>query len=142
MGFCNSISICPGYTLQIRRRSHTQNLHRVFRFYPRSRWTKEYFINKKNALTDVGDAGLQNHQHEHTTSAASLGFNKYINFGRGTPAKAKLPSNYEIEFIGKDFPVKNESTLNKKYIIKVKNTFESISKVAEPQAGYSRKNKI
>ena len=53
-----------------------------------------------------------------------------------------LPSYCEIEFIEKDFPIKNESTLNKKYIIKVKNSFESISKVAEPQTSYNKKNKI
>lgn len=50
-----------------------------------------------------------------------------------------LPSNCEVEFIEKDFPIKNESSLNKKYIIKVKNTFESVSKVAEPQAKYEKK---
>ena len=47
------------------------------------------FHQQENVFTDVGDAGLQNLQHEHTTSAASFGFSKYINFGSGTPAKAR-----------------------------------------------------
>lgn len=32
----------------------------------------------------------------------------------------ELPSNCEIEFVEKDFPIKDETTLNNKYIIKVK----------------------
>ncbi|MDQ6756251.1 MAG: hypothetical protein M3004_04870 [Bacteroidota bacterium] len=49
-----------------------------------------------------------------------------------------LPPNCEVEFIEKDFSIKDESSLNKKHIIKVKNTFESISKVAEPHAKYGK----
>ena len=49
-----------------------------------------------------------------------------------------LPCNCEVEFIEKDFPVKNDSSLSEKHIIKVKNTFEAVSKVAEPQAKYGK----
>lgn len=44
-----------------------------------------------------------------------------------------------LEFVDKDFPVSND--LTNKYIIKVKNTFEPVNKVAEPQAKYGKKNK-
>ncbi len=51
----------------------------------------------------------------------------------------KLPENCEIEFVEKNFPIKNETTLNNKYIIKEKNVFEPVNKVAEPQARYEKK---
>jgi hypothetical protein len=51
----------------------------------------------------------------------------------------QLPDNSEIEFVEKDFPIKNGTTLNNKYIIKVKSVFEPVSKVAEPQAKYKKK---
>ena len=50
-----------------------------------------------------------------------------------------IPDGATLEFIDKDFPIKND--LNNKYIIKVKNTFEPVNKVAEPQAKYGKKNK-
>ncbi len=50
-----------------------------------------------------------------------------------------LPETCEIEFIEKDFPIKNAATLNNKYIIKVKTAFEPVSKVAEPDAPYGKK---
>ena len=51
----------------------------------------------------------------------------------------QLPDDCEIEFIDKDFPIKND--LTNKYIIKVKNTFEPVNKVGEPLAKYEKKNK-
>jgi hypothetical protein len=56
------------------------------------------------------------------------------------PSIAKrLPSDCEIEFIEKDFPIKENMSLEGKYIIKVKSIFEPISKVAEPKIPYGRK---
>ena len=58
------------------------------------------------------------------------------------PALAtKLPAHCEIEFVEKDFPVKSDSMLRNKYIVKVKSAFEPINKVAEPQPKYGRKKK-
>ncbi|MEO5571826.1 MAG: hypothetical protein ABIT08_00315 [Bacteroidia bacterium] len=54
-------------------------------------------------------------------------------------AALKLPGKCEIEFIEKDFPIKNEKALSHKYIIKVKNVFQPVNKVAEPKAKYFRK---
>ena len=53
----------------------------------------------------------------------------------------QVPDGCEIEFVEKDFPVKNEKALGKKYIIKVKNIFEPVNKVAERQAKYYKKGK-
>ncbi|MEP7169454.1 MAG: hypothetical protein ABI855_08815 [Bacteroidota bacterium] len=53
----------------------------------------------------------------------------------------KLPGACEIEFVEKDFPVKNEKSLGDKYIIKVKSAFEPVNKVAEPKAKYYKKGK-
>lgn len=50
-----------------------------------------------------------------------------------------IPDGAVLEFVDKDFPVSND--LTNKYIIKVKNTFEPVNKVAEPQAKYGKKNK-
>lgn len=50
-----------------------------------------------------------------------------------------LPETCEIEFIEKDFPIKDETTLNNKHIIKVKPAFERINKVAESDAVYKKK---
>ncbi len=50
-----------------------------------------------------------------------------------------LPESCEIEFIDKDFPIKNKTSLGDKYIIKVKNIFEPIDKVAEPQVKYEKR---
>lgn len=56
------------------------------------------------------------------------------------PSLAKeLPDDCEIEFIEKDFPIKNKRLLQGKYIIKVKSTFEPVNKVAEPEVKYRRK---
>ncbi len=51
----------------------------------------------------------------------------------------QMPENCEIEFVEKDFPIKSKVELNDKYIIKVKNVFEPVNKVAEPQAKYEKK---
>ena len=51
----------------------------------------------------------------------------------------QLPDDCEIEFIEKDFPIKSDIKLNNKYIIKVKNVFEPINKVAEPQPEYKKR---
>jgi hypothetical protein len=51
-----------------------------------------------------------------------------------------IPNGATLEFIDKDFPIKNEATLNNKYIIKVKNVFEPINKVAEQQPEYKKRN--
>ena len=48
-----------------------------------------------------------------------------------------IPYGAVIEFVDKDFPIKNN--LTNKYLIKVKNTFEPVNKVAEPQAKYGKK---
>ena len=55
----------------------------------------------------------------------------------------KLPAHCEIEFVEKDFPVKSDSVLRDKYIVKVIPHMrdEPINKVAEPQAKYGRKKK-
>lgn len=57
-------------------------------------------------------------------------------------ALSALPDKCEIEFIDKDFPVKNEKALAGKYIIKVKNVFNPVNKVAEPKAKYKSVSKI
>jgi hypothetical protein len=51
-----------------------------------------------------------------------------------------IPNHCEVEFVEKNFPLKHEKNLKDKYIIKVKSVFETITKVAEPQAKYKRKN--
>jgi hypothetical protein len=51
----------------------------------------------------------------------------------------RLPAGAEIEFVEKDFPVKNEKALGNKYIIKVKSVFEPVNKVAEPKTKYFKK---
>ena len=51
----------------------------------------------------------------------------------------EIPNGSILEFVEKDFPIKNGTTLNNKYIIKVKNVFEPVSKVAEPEAKYGKK---
>jgi hypothetical protein len=48
-----------------------------------------------------------------------------------------IPDGAVLEFVDKDFPIKND--LTNKYIIKVKNTFEPVNKVAESQAKYGKK---
>ena len=48
-----------------------------------------------------------------------------------------IPDGAVLEFVDKDFPVNND--LTNKYIIKVKNTFEPINRVAEPQAKYRKR---
>ncbi|HKR06033.1 MAG TPA: hypothetical protein VJY62_15460 [Bacteroidia bacterium] len=53
----------------------------------------------------------------------------------------QLPAGAEIEFVEKDFLVKNEKALGNKYIIKVKSVFEPVNKVAEPKAKYFKKGK-
>jgi hypothetical protein len=53
-----------------------------------------------------------------------------------------LPSNCEIEFVDKNFPIKDETTLNNKYIIKVKSVFEPVGQVAEADAEYAKRNKL
>ncbi len=53
----------------------------------------------------------------------------------------KIPDNCEIEFIEKDFLVKQNKSFKNKYLIKVKNSFEPINKVAEPAAIYKRRKK-
>ena len=53
---------------------------------------------------------------------------------------AQLPRKSEIEFVEKDFPIRNESSLQRKHIIKVSSAFEPVNKVAEPQATYRRKS--
>ena len=56
------------------------------------------------------------------------------------PALAeRLPAHCEIEFVEKDFPIKDEDALRDKYIIKVKSVFEPVNKVAEPLPKYGRK---
>ena len=50
-----------------------------------------------------------------------------------------IPDGATLEFIEKDFPIKSDIELNDKYIIKVKNVFEPINKVAFPQPEYKRK---
>jgi hypothetical protein len=53
----------------------------------------------------------------------------------------KIPNGSVLEFIEKDFPIKNGTTLNNKYIIKVKSVFEPINKIAEPGVKYEKKYK-
>ena len=48
-----------------------------------------------------------------------------------------IPDGAVIEFVDKDFPIKND--LTNKYLIKVKNTFEPVNKVAEPQTKYGKR---
>ncbi len=50
-----------------------------------------------------------------------------------------VPHNCEIEFVEKDFPVKNETALINKHIIKVKSVFEAVNKVAEPEVKYEKR---
>lgn len=51
-----------------------------------------------------------------------------------------IPDGATLEFIEKDFPITNETSLNNKYLIKVKSVFEPVNKVAEPDAPYEKKN--
>ena len=50
-----------------------------------------------------------------------------------------VPHNCEIEFVEKDFSIKNETALRNKHIIKVKSVFEPVNKVAEPEVKYEKK---
>lgn len=50
-----------------------------------------------------------------------------------------IPDGATLEFVEKDFPIKSDIELNDKYIIKVKNVFEPINKVAEPQPEYKKR---
>ena len=68
------LNICSGYTLQIRHRSLAQTFNGFSASIPAAHEQQEYFINAKKSFTDVGDAGLQNPLHEHTTSAISFWF--------------------------------------------------------------------
>ena len=54
-------------------------------------------------------------------------------------ALAALPRKCEIEFIEKDFPIKNNKVFAGKYIIKVKSVFNPVNKVAEAKAKYFKK---
>lgn len=51
-----------------------------------------------------------------------------------------IPDGATLEFIEKDFAIKNETSLNNKYLIKVKTVFEPVNKVAEPETPYKKKN--
>lgn len=53
-----------------------------------------------------------------------------------------IPNGAVLEFVDKDFPIKNGAQLNNKYITKVKKVFEPINKVAEPQPEYKKKKMI
>lgn len=49
-----------------------------------------------------------------------------------------LPDHCELEFIEKDFPMKKQNSLKNKYIVRVKSSFDVISKVAEPKPRYGK----
>ncbi|KAA9035704.1 hypothetical protein FW778_20995 [Ginsengibacter hankyongi] len=63
------------------------NIHRQS-FMPSAKMSSDFKRIGWNSImmawvqTDVGDAGLQNHQHEHTTSAASLSVCNALNLER------------------------------------------------------------
>lgn len=41
----------------------------------------------------------------------------------------QLPDHCEKEFIEKDYPSKNHTNIDNKYLVKVKNTFEPVNKI-------------